>query len=344
MMGSSCLVDWEDHVSATYPLTVIEEHGASTGLTGFIENMHATICAIAEEFDVPEMELTVVLTGDITASVRAHSQIEQDFTAERPGGTVRGKTIELVRDYSETVVVLDTGDMAVDEELDRADFLHLVVHEYGHALIGRLRAAAGTRPPKTARAKTLEEVAAIWAYEAADEFRCDLFSNTLMGQFATVTPAEGGEPRPLTLADLLHESCRDAFAGLLDDVHPGWADLVHSYRTHQISLDEMCGGLIFGTGEVLKLIAHADAVEEAGGNSPLLTGHDDHPAVHQLLGPVWTPIREVLDTTPVLPPLADFAAADRAVQECGPRITTMWASLGVTGYLTEDDQLYISVS
>lgn len=331
-------------MSAAYPLTVIEEHGARPCLTGFIEDVHAVIRVVAETLDVPEMELTVVLTGDITASVRAHSQIERDFTAERSGGIVKGKTISLVRDYSETVIVLDTSDMAVEEELDQAELLHLVVHEYGHALIGRLRSAAGTRPPKTARDKTPEEAAAIWAYEAADEFRCDLFSNALMGRFATVTPGGGGEDRPFTLADLLGEGYRDAFAGLLDDVHPGWADLVHSYRTHQIGLDEMCGRLIFGTGEVLKLIAHADAVEEAGGNAPLLTGYEYHLAVQRLLGPVWMPIREVLDTTPTLPPLADFAAADRAIQDCGRHIAAMWASLGVTGHLTEDDQLYISVS
>ncbi|MGW7645466.1 hypothetical protein [Streptomyces bobili] len=331
-------------MSATYPLTVIEEHGARPGLTGFVESVHAMIRVVAEELDVPEMELTVVLTGDITASVRAHSQIERDFTAERSGGIVKGKTISLVRDYSETVIVLDTGHMAVEEELDQAELLHLVGHEYGHALIGRLRAAAGTRAPKMARAKTPEEVAAIWAYEAADEFRCDLFSNVLMGHFVTVTPGGGGEARPFTLVDLLGEGYRDVFVGLLDDLHPGWADLVYSYRTHQIGLDEMYERLILGTGEVLKLIAHAEAVEAAGGNAPLLTGYEDHLAVQRLLSPGWTPIREVLDTTPTLPPLADFAAADRAIQDCGRHIAAMWASLGVTGHLTEDDQLYISVS
>ncbi|MBT2545781.1 hypothetical protein J7E99_35175 [Streptomyces sp. ISL-44] len=137
---------------------------------------------------------------------------------------------------------------------------------------------------------------------------------------------------------------RDAFAGLLDDVHPGWADVVHAYRTHQVGLDEMYESLLFGTGAMLKLIAHADAVEHAGGNAPLLTGYADHPAVQRLLGPVWTPIREVLDTTPTLLSLADFAAVDRAIQDCGRHIVAMWASLGVTGHLTEDDQLYVSVS
>lgn len=330
-------------MSATYALTVVEEHGARPGLAGFIESVHSMISTVADEFDVPESELTVVLTGDITASIRARSETERDFAPERPGGIVKGKTISLARDFSKTVIVLDTGDAAAEEELAQAELLHLVVHEYGHALIGRLRAAADTRPPKTTRPKTPEEVAAIWAYEAADEFRCDQFSNTLLGQCITVTPSSGGESRRFTLADLLGEGYRDAFAGLLDDVHPGWADLVHAYQTHQVGLDEMYEGLLLGTGAMLKLIAHADAVEEAGGNAPLLTGYADHPAVRRLLGPMWAPIREVLDTTPTLLPLADFAVADRAVQDCGQHIVAMWASLGVTGHLTEDDQLHVSV-
>jgi hypothetical protein len=37
---------------------------------------------------------------------------------------------------------------------------------------------------------------------------------------------------PFTLADLLGEGYCGAFTGLLDDVHPGWADLVHAYQTH----------------------------------------------------------------------------------------------------------------
>ncbi|MEU8852759.1 hypothetical protein AB0C70_42595 [Streptomyces sp. NPDC048564] len=106
----------------------------------------------------------------------------------------------------------------------------------------------------------------------------------------------------------------------------------------------MYEGWLFGTDAVLKLIAHADAVEEAGENAPLLTRYADHPAFQRLLGPVWSPIREVLDTTSVLPPLAEFAAADRAIQDCGQRMVAMWASLGITGHLTSNDQLSVTVS
>ncbi|MET8514368.1 hypothetical protein [Streptomyces sp. NPDC005077] len=326
-----------------YALTVLEEHDARCGLIEAIEGVHSMVSVLAAESGVPEMALTVVLTGDITASIRAHSEIERDFTPERSGGVVRGKTISLVRDFSETVIVLDVGTSADEEGLDQVEMLHLVLHEYGHALIGRLRAAAGTRPPKTERSKTPEEVARIWAYEAADEFRCDMFSSTLLGKLITVTQ-EGAEPRPFTFADVVGEGYSEALAGHLDQVYPGWPDLVYAYQTHQIGLDQMYDTLLLGTGAVLKLIAHADAVNEASGNTPLLTGYSDHPAVSDLLGPSWEPIRRVLDSSPLLPTLAEFAAVDRAVQDAGRCIVEMWASLGVTARLTDDEQLYVSVA
>ncbi|MGW9453332.1 hypothetical protein [Streptomyces sp. NPDC055632] len=220
---------------------------------------------------------------------------------------------------------------------------HLVAHEYGHALLGRMRAEAGTRPPKTTRPKTPEECAAIWAYKAADEFRCDLIANAFLRQWVTIT-VDGGETRPATLADLVGEGYREAFAGLLDQVDPGWSDLVLAYQTHQVDLDEMYERLLWGTCAVLMLIAHADATEETSGNAPLLEGFSDHTAVRNMLGPVWEPIRKVLDSTPTLPLLEEFAAVDKAIQCCGKHMVDMWQSLGVSGCLTDDDQLYISVS
>ncbi|MFD8802986.1 hypothetical protein [Streptomyces atroolivaceus] len=326
----------------TYALTVLEEHGARPGLVEFIEAMHSGMSMLADECGVPEMELTVVLTGDITASIRARSEAERNFSPERSGGVVKGKTIGVVRDFSETVIVLDTGADATEEDLDEAELLHLAAHEYGHALIGRLRAEAGTRPPKTNRAKTPEEVAAIWAYEAADEFRCDLISNNLLRRFAT-TSEDGGGSRPFTLADLVGDGYRDAFAGLLDQVHPGWPDLVFAYQTHQIGLDEMYERLLLGTGRVLTLVAHADAAEEAGGNAPLMVGFADHLAVRKILGPVWGPIREVLDSTPMLPSLGEFADVDKAIQGCGKHMVAMWQSLGVSACLAQDDELQVFV-
>ncbi|WP_405690939.1 hypothetical protein [Streptomyces sp. NBC_00057] len=55
-------------------------------------------------------------------------------------------------------------------------------------------------------------------------------------------------------------------------------------------------------------------------------------------------MREVLDSTPILPPFAEFEAADRALQDRNRHIFAVWESLGVRGHLTEDNRLHITVS
>ncbi|MFD9612752.1 hypothetical protein ACFWWS_25655 [Streptomyces sp. NPDC059083] len=52
----------------------------------------------------------------------------------------------------------------------------------------------------------------------------------------------------------------------------------------------------------------------------------------------------MLESSPLLPTLAEFAAVDRALQDAGRHIVDMWASLGVTARLTDDEQLYVSVA
>ncbi|MFE5885546.1 hypothetical protein [Streptomyces hydrogenans] len=45
-----------------------------------------------------------------------------------------------------------------------------------------------------------------------------------------------------------------------------------------------------------------------------------------------------------LPSLHEFAAVDKAIQDCGKHMVAMWQSLGVSACLTDDEQLYVSVS
>lgn len=329
----------EEPVSSPYRLTATEEYGSQPGLIPFVERLHEQLVVTAKELEVPEINLSVVLTGDIVQSVRDRG--EDGFTSDRGAGLVMGKTLGIARDFSETVILLHTSTNPTGEEVDLVDLLHLAVHEYGHAFIGRLRGAAGTRPPRPTRMQTLEEAALVIAYEAAEEYRCDLFSNAKLN---TLHQDVDGEQVPFTLADHLTDGYRTAFANVLDAVEPGWHDLVQDYRTYRISLSDMVGRLTSETDAMFKLIAHADAVEHAAGHGPLMDQFSGHPAVAQRLGPAWTALREALDSTPIIPPLHEFAAADRAVQACGTHIAAMWASLGVRGHLTADDQLYITVS
>ncbi|MFF2778914.1 hypothetical protein ACFVU3_28955 [Streptomyces sp. NPDC058052] len=117
-----------------------------------------------------------------------------------------------------------------------------------------------------------------------------------------------------------------------------------AFQTHRIDLHELYRELLLGTCGVLTLIAHADAAEKAGGNALIREGLADQAAARDILGPVWGPIREVLDSTPMLPSLEEFAAVDQAIQGCGKHMVAMWQFLRVSACLTNDDQLYVSVS
>ncbi|MFC9797795.1 hypothetical protein ACFWGE_10695 [Streptomyces bacillaris] len=323
-------------------MTVIEEHAARPGLSPYVENVYAVVADVPAELGMPAMDLSVVLTGDLTASIRQRG--ERDFQPERTGGIVTGKTIGLRRDFSQTVILLNTAPADADD-FDPLEFVHLLSHEFCHAFLGRLRAAAGTRPARPVRVQTPAEAAAILAYEAADEYRCDLFSNRVLATTLSVPVDEAADQhRPLHLGDVFEDGYRTAFARVLDSVHPGWPDLIRSYQHHEITLEDMFGRLVKETESMLILVAHADAVEQAAGHRPLLADFTDRPGPHGLLASAWNPLRAVLDRTQLIPPLSDFADVDRALQDCGRHITRMWATLGVSGFLTDDDELYITVA
>ncbi|MFJ4633766.1 hypothetical protein [Streptomyces sp. NPDC088847] len=126
-----------------YPLTATKEHGARSGLADDLPAIHAVLAAAAADvWEVPSFELTIVLSGNLAASI---ADREVGFTPERlGGGTVGGKTIPVHRDYS---VVEMFVDAPARDGFDQLQWIHTVLHEYGHIILGRLRAAAGTRPP-----------------------------------------------------------------------------------------------------------------------------------------------------------------------------------------------------
>nr|BEK63608.1 hypothetical protein KPHV_08350 [Kitasatospora purpeofusca] len=167
-----------------YPLTIVTEYGGQEELAPYVQNVHSFLMSAAIKRGVPDLAVTAVLTGDLTTSIRNLG--ETDFAPERLGGAVAGKTIPAARDYSRASIVLDTSGA-----VDPIEFVHLVAHELGHALIGRLRAAAGTRPPQPTGHPTLQEAVAIMAYQAADEYRCDLISNIVLEQVMTSETKSG---------------------------------------------------------------------------------------------------------------------------------------------------------
>jgi hypothetical protein len=324
-----------------YPVTVTEEHGPVPRAVALLEGFHELMISKARELLVPPFDLTVVVTGDIQASVTQRS--ERDFQPERLGGVVAGKTIAHVRDYSIVTVVFD-ATLIGDDENPLVDLRRLatITHEYGHVLLGRLRATSGTRPGPPARTQTPTEAAAILAYETADEYRCDLFANALLS--ALEISIDGSGPAPMHLGFIYGDGYRDELVACLDRVvHPGLADLVDDYRHRRIPLEDMYGQLLMQTDQLLKLTAHADAVAAAANQSPVLDGLRTYRGVDLYLDGAWSPLRQAIATAEVIPKLPDFAAVDRNLQRLGQGIVDMWAQLGVRGSLTYTDELHLDI-
>lgn len=323
-------------MSNLFPVLVVEEHSPDRGLVPIdLEMLCAALAKRADALSVPSFSVTVVLTGDLTSSVVARG--EAGFHVERLGGAVQGKTLPTTPDFANVTIVLDAArtDEDVPEALLRSLMrIRISIHEYGHAMLGRLRATARTRPVRSGKIQTPSEAAAIMAYQAGDEYWCDRFADDVL---CGMSLRLGGEER-LSLGefDLIGDGYRDELVAALDTVvHPGWVDLVSAYRRHEVDLVLMYNRLLRETEQVLNLIAHADANAARQGGS-IVDDLSGHPAFDLHVAPVWSLVREVLQRTDPIPSLAVFPEADRAVQAAGQRILEMWDSLDVRGSLVEE--------
>lgn len=324
-----------------YPLAVTEEHGARSGLADLLPVIHAALAsAAAEVWEVPSFELTVVLSGDLAASI---ADREVGFTRERQGGgRVGGKTIPVRRDYS--VVEMFVGAPAGDD-FDQLEWIHTILHEYGHVVLGRLRAAAGTRPPYPTRDQTLPEMAAIWAFEAADEYRCELLSDSLMKGLQQAGVLSSPDPSvTISLELLVQDRYCSTVTDLLDSVvHPGWPNLVDFCLNGDMDIFTMFNQVGAETGDLLKMLGYADALERTTGRGRILDHFLEHLGASLYLAPVWDPIVELLESTPFIPTLSEFADVDTRLQALGQGIVRMWERLGISGYLTAGNSLAVEV-
>lgn len=335
-------------MSQTYTVTVVEEHNADQALTvTAAKQLCNALADIASNLSVPPFDLTVVLSGDLTASINEHG--EAGFQPERLGGMVAGKTLPATADHAAMTIVLDAATPPEDVPPFWATLsrIHILAHEYGHAMIGRLRAVAGTKPAApTTRMQTPSEAAAVIAYRSAEEFQCDWLAHAVLQTVGFGTDGSN----PVKLADLglgtmIGDGYREHLAEVVDTmVHPGWPELVDAYRHRRIDLVTMFSRLVRETEQVMTLVAHADAVAQASSNAPVLNALAGHRGVDLYLAQAWEPVRKVLDEVPGPPCADDFATVDQDLQTAGEGLVEMWSRLGVRGHVTDDGQLYLTVS
>lgn len=177
-----------------------------------------------------------------------------------------------------------------------------------------------------------------------DEYRADRFASFLL-QSLTKAPEH---PDGVHQADLLGSSYAETFGDVLDKVWPGWPDAVEDYRHHGCTLDALCRRLFEDTDQVLTLLAHAQACADVGDekeSEPFAGLRGTHRASELYLRSVWSAVMNAMDGHGLIPPLAEFAAADLAVCDAGEaELIAMWGRLGLTFDTDGDRSYYVHVS
>ena len=318
------------------------EHNPQHDLSEVAELIHRAMASKASELGIPPVAVSVVASGNLATSVVARG--ERGFAAERLGGTVQGKTLASCDDWSSVDVIVDASASPEDEPLAILPSIALLAHEYGHAMLGRMRSAVKTRParPAVPGGQTTDEASRIWAFLSADEFRCDALADSVLSGVSI--GIDGQEPMPLKLGFLWGDGYRDALHSALDRiVHPGWPDLVERYQFHQMRLEDMYADIFEQTESVLKLLAHADATDHSLDKPCVLDQFDTHPGVRLYLKEAWQPIRKILLNTDPIPSFDEFADVDLATQDAGQAIADMWQRLGISSFIRPDGELFVRV-
>jgi hypothetical protein len=296
--------------------------------------IHGAMEHIAQEQQIPDIEVTVVVTGDFASEVGAILRQQDggntEFTTERIGGVVVGKCIALNDDFSKQMVVLDCAGWIDADPAAQAQFLVSLAHELAHVVIDRARHASGALDGVPATPYNAVDTARKIARTAAAEFRADLVANAILGVLASIGD---GITRPLTIYDLCGDSHRDELRRTLDAVvHPGWPDTVQRYRERRMTLPELWQEISSSTGGVLNLLAHGEAHALAGSASSPLEALRTHRGVELFLGPAWQVLEDAITTDAgILPPLSATRPYEQHIAEKGGQaVLDMWGRLGLT--------------
>lgn len=331
-------------MSDKFPLTVLNEEYGESAYHPLIQPIHSAITTLAEELATPAFETTIIMSGNLTASVDRRGK-EKDFSPERLGGQVAGKTFPVdPTDYSRVDVILDVGMMAPDPDgLQQGMFVYLLAHELGHAVIGRQRTTCGDAP--TAQRDDPSGMAGVYGLEVVDEWRCDRLADIVLGGMVTAEVVDG-EPVPARYGYLVPDSGQAELRQVLDQaVHPAWPELVWSYRVGQTDLASMWEKLQEQTKQVFVCLAHAEAKALGAGQPSPLSQVAGHLGADLYLSPAWSRIMQVVEPQPILSHHSEFHTHQNEVfRVCQSAIAHMWACLGITRRPTDDGRVYLDVT
>ena len=325
------------------------------GLATYADSVHQLIAGLAED-EMPDVEVDLLWTPDFVATTQEILDVARvdggqtvTYGADRLGGTAVAKNIAQSADSSRVTIVVNHNVLstAVDEQTT-AHSIFVLAHELTHPLINRMRADSGVLDDVPFPSETPTELARSITRTATDEYRADRIASIILGHFASAE--QDGERVRLHQGHIWAgvEDYREQLAQVLDShSHPGWPDLVQSYRECRTSLDALWRQVVTETDQVFTLLAHAQACEDAsqtGGPfaGPMMTSN---PGASLYLEPAWTQVLTAVHDTSLLPSREDFAAADLAVARFGEvAIKSIWEELGLTFDEYEDRSYYIHVA
>lgn len=328
---------------------------ASTALSDLFTFIGKVYDELAEQWQVPPIEVSVVVTDDFHSEVdrtlamraadTAHpTEQVAPYDSTRLGGVAIAKNIVLSRDGSDVRIVVNSTCLGpADDAPSNLWAVFLIAHELAHPILGRRRAGGS---PNCEPVRLIAHVAARTIVRSAlDEMNADLLADGVLKHFGSVT-IDGQEPRPVRVTDLI-VGHRLQVAEVLDShVHPGWADLVDACRTNQISLDDLWTRIASQTDQMMTLLGHAEAearcLEQPG---PLDAECADHPGARLYLTDAWQRIMRACESTKFsIDPDVIRQQNEALLDEGEAALLEMWATLGLTFELDPGNRMYIHLA
>lgn len=340
-----------------YTLTTVAEasQAKAEAFEQIVRPVHPWFEAMCSQLDVTDVHVTAVLADDFIGAVTraiaksdSVSETRKPFTVERlAGGVVAAKNIPLRDDWSEVHVIFDASQVGIETAQTHAKSLYVAAHEFTHALVGRLRHVAGCSVQRQdpTRHQTPFEAARLIMRQALDEWRADFIANVVLSKTVTVGTNES-DRRGAGGPDVEAGGFIGQLGAVLDlVVHPGWPDIVWSYRTRKIDLMAMWNALLGQAEDTFIFLGHAQAeAEHYSAVSPFIGEVATHPGAALYLEPVWDELRDAVKDHTLLTGRDAFRDSEpQIVERAGDALIAMWGRLGLTFEVKPDQSFAIWV-
>lgn len=306
--------------------------------------VHNLLASVAAEWGAEPIHLEAFATDALQQNVQATLKLKGDtqahtFGIERVGGIVAAKNLALADDGSHVRIVFDAGLCTAPDPQGQAWAIFLLAHEFCHAVLERLRGQSGAMEGVVLPSRTPTEMARSICRIAADEYRCDIVADTVLGLMVTVGDGHG-TTRPMRYGDVTEGSYNETVAGALDDaIWPALPRTVRDYQERRIALEPMWKRVVETTDQTFTLLAHAEAeAHTLDRATPLLDGSKTHPGAVKLLNDAWLPFIDRFHSLPLVPEVSEWCAHESDLLDHGQQLLfELWDKLGITPYNEADD-------